>query len=445
MPRTIFLACLLLLAPALPAAAQNTQANVVTPAPPPREGTVGPEQLRDFSLPGTRRPDTQPATETPAPATTAPPSTRTPAPAPRPAPATTDAAPTRRSESVALPPAARTEPTPVVAPPQQQVTVGLPEPVAAPTPAPVSDLATPSLPVGDVAPPPADDVPASVPESGAAWWPWALAAVAAGIALALWLRRRGRERDLEDADDGLVLAPVGLPRERSPTPVPPAPAPTPAPAPAPAPAPPLPTGMVTSRLRTAPPPPPEAQPSPTPAPQAAPLPAGGIVSTRLRPWIDLDLAVSEILLDETQVIIRIAIVLANGGTAAARDVIVEALPLNAGDNQAAELAAYFERAASTDSGLAELPRGAATELTHEIRINRASIREYEAQGRRLFVPIIAFNVSYRWGGGTGRTGSAFLVGHQKPGSDRLAPLVLQPGEARLAGLGAKRLDEAVRR
>ena len=73
------------------------------------------------------------------------------------------------------------------------------------------------------------------------------------------------------------------------------------------------------------------------------------------------------------------------------------------------------------------------------------VREYEAGGRRLFVPLIAFNTSYRWSGGEGRTSAAFLVGHAQRGSDRLAPLRLDTGAQRLQGLAVRMLDEQQRR
>jgi len=430
---SIFPACLLiLLSQAAPAGAQTGQANVVTPAPPPREGTVGPEQLRDFSLPGTRQ--TPPATDTP-PATT-------PAPAPAERPAPSSAAPAsppraaaeapRRSDTVALPEAApaATAAEPATRP-LPHVTVGLDAP---PTPAPVTaPVASPSplLPESSAAPSASDQ-----DEGRLSWWPWALAAALAGIALAVWLRRRERQGygRQSTGEEPLAAAPP-LPEPAARTPAPPSPAP--APAPAAPPQPPLPSGLVTTRLRSA---------SPTaPAPaQRPPAPVGGVVSTRLRPWIDLDLALSEVLLTATEAVLRFRLAVANSGSGSARDIVIEALALNAGDNQAKEIANFYARPAASEAGIDQLPRASATELTHEVRMPRSAIREYEAQGRRLFVPIIAFNAVYRWGPGTGRTSAAFLVGHGRPGAERLAPLQLHDGPARLGSLGVRRLDEFVR-
>lgn len=170
-----------------------------------------------------------------------------------------------------------------------------------------------------------------------------------------------------------------------------------------------------------------------------------MVSTRLRPWVELDLSLSDILFAEEEAVLRFRIAVTNSGTAAARDIVVEALALNAGEQQAQELATFFERAAASDRGLAELARGAATELSHEVRLPRSAIREYEVQGRRVFVPILAFNATYRWGSGLGRTSCAFLLGHERGGSDRLAPLAVPAGTSRLVGIGVRRLEETVRR
>jgi hypothetical protein len=238
---------------------------------------------------------------------------------------------------------------------------------------------------------------------------------------------------------GLALAaapeaepePAPAPAElRRPSPPPPLPA---------APEPPLPSGLVTTRLRSAPPTQAQA-PAPTPAP-----PVGAVVSTGLRPWIDLDVALEEVLLSETEARLRFRLTLLNKGMAAAREIRVEALALNAGDDQAAEIATFYARPDGNDVSVPQLQRLGVTELVHEVRMPRGAIREYEVQGRRLFVPILAFNAAYRWTSGAGRSSAAFLVGHEGAGAERLAPLRLDHATSRLTRLGVRRLDDAVRR
>ncbi|UUR07608.1 hypothetical protein [Sphingomonas glaciei] len=416
-----------------PAAAQNNAApaNVVVPAPPPREGTVGPEQLRDFALPGTRQPSappTQAPRPAPAPAVAPPPVQRTtpspPAAAVRPAPGTTErAAPARAAGETAT---RETDAAPVatsVAPPVPETTAVVPsDPVASPQ-------AGTRLP------------PIAVTQSGSqasslvpGWWPWLLVAILGGVGLALVWRQRRRPALAGYADDEYERVAA----EPSPRPDP-APVPLPRPTPTPE-ALALPTGLVTTRLR---------QPARMPearAPAAAPPPpSGGVVSTRLRGWIEIDLAVREILFDGEGAIFRVDLVVANSGSSAARDIALEAVATNGGDAQAAELANFFARPAAPRTALAELGPLSDDMISHELRMPRAAIRAYELGGKPTFVPVIAVTAAYRVGSGEGRTGAAFLVGRTVQGSEKLAPLLLPPGPGRLLGLGVRRLDEAVRR
>ena len=142
---------------------------------------------------------------------------------------------------------------------------------------------------------------------------------------------------------------------------------------------------------------------------------------------------------------RFDLVVGNSGAGPALGIALEAVASNAKDDQAADLLAFFERPAASEAGIAELVPFGGTTLGHEVRMPRAALRAYGAQGRALVVPVIAFCATYRTAGREGRTGAAFLIGHEAPNSDRLAPLVLPEGEGRLFGLGVRRLDEAVRR
>lgn len=425
----------LLLSAAASAFAQSNAApaNVVTPAPAPREGTVGPEQLRDFALPGTRQP---------APSETAPPATTRPAPQPAPraaaptppaqAPAIEErrlaarAVENERRDAPAEEPARA--PASEVTPPSALPPVVVTEPTIAPAaPLPQTSAPTPGIDARGAA---------GWPD----WWPWALVAVLAGIGLALVFRRRGR------APMALAGGSADIAERTAADLPPPAPAPR-VPAPQPQPQPPLPAGLVTTRLgRTA------SSPPVTPAPEevaAAPTPPpsvpGGIVSRRLRGWVELDLAMREILFTEEEAILRFDLSVANSGAGSAMAVALEALPINAGEQQANELGNFFARPAASEVGIPELPPMGATMLSHELRMSRGAIRAYEAQGRSVFVPIIAFNASYRTAGQEARTSAAYLLGKQVAGSDRLAPLVLTEGAGRLLGLGVRQLEEMVRR
>ena len=57
------------------------------------------------------------------------------------------------------------------------------------------------------------------------------------------------------------------------------------------------------------------------------------------------------------------------------------------------------------------------------------LREIEVQGRKLFIPTIAFNVYYEWGNGKkGRTSISFLVGREPEApSTKMGPFRLDQG------------------
>jgi hypothetical protein len=119
---------------------------------------------------------------------------------------------------------------------------------------------------------------------------------------------------------------------------------------------------------------------------------GGIVSTGLRPWIDIDLTPDRALLDPQGTAIAFELTLFNSGSAAARDVVVEARLLNAGAQQDVELSAFFAQLAPGDP-IPQIAPYARIPLRSAVRLLRDEIREYEIEGRKLFVPLVAINVS----------------------------------------------------
>jgi hypothetical protein len=83
-------------------------------------------------------------------------------------------------------------------------------------------------------------------------------------------------------------------------------------------------------------------------------------------------------------------------------------------------------------------------LRPRVPFARDNIRVFEAAGRQLFVPLIAFNVLYRWGSASeGQTSAAYLVGRDTK-SDKLAPFRLDLGARIFRGLDARTLPLAMR-
>jgi len=343
-----------------PALAQNETSN-----------TIGPPQLKDFSLPGQRT--TPPATLPPAP-TTRPPvaEPRTPpATAPvvareRPAPAPRADVPPPRSETgagAAAPAPASSEPVPQAAPPPS-AGIGptpLPEPQAAPAPA-----------------------PAEAEPKGSGWlWPaagGALLLVLAGIFL---LRRRRALAERESARDSA-------------------------------------RGELGGALFGAPQPPPVPAPEPEPAPDVPAAP---------RAWLDLDIAPERAAATEHEVYVRYALTLTNKGEADARNIRIDPRLFNAGAE--GDMLAFFQGPIHDLSGSPHvaIPPGGTLKLNGQVAMPNAELREIELAGRRIFVPMVAINVAYDWAdGGGGRTSRSWLVGREaEVPTEKMGPFRLDLG------------------
>ena len=386
--------------PATAALAQNTTAPAPTETP--ATDAVGPRELQNFSLPGTR---TTPADPTPAaPVVNAPP--------PR-----TDGAPAEPRSAVVAPaprPAARQASEQRAAIPAQAA------PVAAVTAAPAglgqtqptpTSFVPPTLPAATVTQP-----IAPVAESGGlSLWPW----IAAALALALgglflfWRRHHSREEFAGGPQFDMFVAPEpAVPPLREPT-LPPVP-------------------------KAPPPLPPVAQPAP-PKPVSA-----GIVASRLRPSIEIGVQPLRCLVEDNQVTIEFELELFNSGTAPARGVLAEASFFNAGLTQDEQLAHFFANPVGAGSGIDAIPPLNRINLVSKVVAPRDAIQEYDLGGRRAFVPVIAFNALYDWSGGKAQTSSAYLVGRETRG-EKLGPLHLDEQAKRdVRGLGARELPSNLR-
>jgi len=405
--RAILLAGGLALSPA-PALAQDTPPAATTNTP--AADSIGPRELQNFSLPGTR---TQPTPQAPAQPATA-------APAPSPVRERQQAATTRSPQPE--PQSASRQPT---TQPKQN----------APAPAPVATRASTATTVPTAtfqaptpAPPPvtAPSRPASVTQDagvtgpaiprGLSMLPWviALLALLGGGWFLLWQRR----------NRAAVLAGPAFDLFVPPEPAPPARAPRPTPA--------QPAGAAS----------PELPPVPAP-PKPAPSGASGIVASRLRPSLEIGVQPLRCVVDDEQVAIEFEIELYNAGTAPARAVIAEASIFNPGAGQDQELAAFFAKPVGAGNRLDAIPPMRRINLTSQVVAPRAAIQEYEVGGRKSFVPVIAFNALYEWSGGKGQTSAAYLVGRET-GHDKLGPLRLDHGAQEFRAVGARPLPSALR-
>ena len=393
----------------VPAAAAVAQNTTTAPAPSetPATDAVGPRELQNFSLPGTRtRPadttSTVPVVNVPPPRTeSAPVETRTTTAAPR-------STPTR--EVTRQPAPAPTPTAPVAAAPS--ATPNLTQ--AQPTPAP---FASTTLPATSVPQPMAPAVPPTS-TGGLALWPW----IAAALALALgglflfWRRHHSHEELAGGPQFDMFVAPEPAPPVREPQ------------------LPPIPRA----------PPPPAAAPQPQPQPAPKPAAPVGIVASRLRPAIEIGVQPLRCLVEDDQVTIEFELELFNSGTAPARAVLAEASMFNAGVTQDEQLARFFANPVGAGSGIDAIPPLQRINLTSKVVAPRDAIQEYDLGGRRAFVPVIAFNALYDWSGGKAQTSSAYLVGRETRG-EKLGPLHLDDAAKRdVRSLGARELPSQLR-
>ena len=432
-------------------------------------GTVGPAQLRDFSLGNKPAAQTPPSTDVPPDLITpraVPGRPRTPpretAPVTNTAPARTTAPPPPAPATVTTPLAAR----PVAAAPSQPVanqpasgggvTVALPpaDPLGtSPTPANENGVAgIAGQPIGSTGSLSPDS------EGSARFLPWLIALLLAGGAVVAWLLRARWRR--EPAYDGAASfvperpEPVGYA-------APPAPEPARQPQRAPTAAPllraPVSGGITVKRpdgfAPVAPSPPP---PTPSTAPS---LQTMGIVSTRLRPWLEIELVPSRAIVDEAQASVEFDVVVTNSGNGPARQVLVEACMINAGEEQDDELKRFFDAPVGAGDRIDAIAPLSTITLKSAVSLPLAQVRAYEVGGRRLFVPVVAFNALDEWGAGKGQTSASFLLGRatgvsdEVPGDEgeaptvdrRMAPLRLDLGPRVFRRLDARRHSMGKRR
>jgi hypothetical protein len=397
-----------------PALAQEAPATTNTPA----TDAIGPRELQNFTLNGTvTQRSEQPAQ---LPATSRSPRGQNPSTSASTEPRATTAPPTKTAA------ATTSEPRPS----QQATSERRPEPAA--QSASASPIAT-TLPSPDTSSGTAaaaltaasSPAPAFAPElAGLAAsernfpiMPWLLAALVlgAGGAFLFWRNRSRHALAGGPPIDAFV-------------------APEPAPAPRPAPAPPK------AKTPAAPP-----APAPPKAKTPAPSPSGaGIVSTRLRPWIEIGFNPTRCVLDEEKVAIEFEIELFNSGSAPARAVLVEASLFNAGPTQDSDIGAFFADPVGAGDRIAAIPPLKRFTVKTQVAIGREQLQAYEAAGRQLIVPLIAFNALYRWSGGEGQTSVGYLLGRGTE-SEKMAPFRIDLGPRIFRGLSARLLPTGVRR
>jgi len=269
-------------------------------------------------------------------------------------------------------------------------------------------------------------------------WPWLLALLAA-IGAAAWYFRRQRSGYAfagAGADaSAFDLSPSPAPPRAQPRPTAPQPGSPPAPrAPAPM-EPPLKGAVVSTRLRVAP----EVKPESKPA-----IPSPGIVSARLRPWLDIEFQPLAASFSDKQGVIQFDVTLFNSGSAPAREILLEARLFNAGGDQDEVIAKFFANPTVVGDRLDVIQPLQRMAFRTSATVPREQMRIYEAGGRKVWVPLIGFNASYRWSGGEGQTSASYLLGRDTNG-EKMAPFRVDMGARTFNDLGAHEHDVRLRR
>lgn len=380
---------------ALAAAPALAQESPPPPADTPATDSIGPRELQNYTIDGTvtRRaeppPAQRPATSPRPPAPRATPPQAEPRAAAPPAdrPNETRTAPSRDPASASATERPRVAPRAAPASrPAPSVTVPLP-----PLDGRVSDSAA-----TDSTPEPGSDPGNLASRPGFSAWPWLLAALALVLGgLFLW-RSRARHAFAGGPQADAFVAPQPA---------------------APRPAPPQPAPLAPSSL--------------------------GVVSTRLRPRLELQFNPLRCSVDDERVVVDFELELINNGSAPARAVLIEASLFNAGDAQDQAIGAFFANPVGKGERITAIAPLKRIAVRSQVVAPRANVQLFKVEGRELFVPLIAFNALYRWGGGEGQTSSAYLVGRDTK-SEKLAPMRADLGPRQFRELGARPLPNAVR-
>jgi hypothetical protein len=87
--------------------------------------------------------------------------------------------------------------------------------------------------------------------------------------------------------------------------------------------------------------------------------------------------------------------------------------------------------------MAGIPPFGKVSLKSAVRLPIDQLHSFEVDGRKLFVPLVAFNILFRGGGSEGQASASFLVGRGDDSDEKLAPFRLDLGPRIFRGLSAR--------
>jgi hypothetical protein len=185
-------------------------------------------------------------------------------------------------------------------------------------------------------------------------------------------------------------------------------------------------------------------PRPDPVPPAgtagpSPKPAGDgtIVATKLKPQLNVEFVPDRVVITEKEVMLMFEIVISNIGSAPARDVLVEGRLFTAHVGQDREIATFFQNPIASDDRMTLIAPLGRVSLKSVARLPLDEIHQFEAAGRKLFVPLMGFNILYRFGGTEGQASASFLIGRGNEEDEKLAPFRIDQGPKIFRGLSSR--------
>jgi len=150
----------------------------------------------------------------------------------------------------------------------------------------------------------------------------------------------------------------------------------------------------------------------------------------------------------TDASVQFELIIRNRGNAPARNIRIESGIFNAGPDQEREIAAWYSEPVRerTPPSIAVMAPGEEVQIRSAVSIAKENLREIEVQGRKLFIPTVAFNLIYDWGANkSGQTSVSYVVGREaETPSQKMGPFRLDLGPRLYRSVGQRQTKVAVK-
>jgi hypothetical protein len=168
------------------------------------------------------------------------------------------------------------------------------------------------------------------------------------------------------------------------------------------------------------------------------------VGIQVRPWLELEFRPDRAAATMTDASVQYELVIRNMGNAPAGNIRIEARMFNAGAGQEQEIGAFYAEPVRerTPPAIAVIPARGEIQIKSSVTMPKDQVREITVQGRRLFIPMVAFNVIYDWGNGrSGQTSKSYLVGREpETASEKMGAFRLDLGPRLYRSVGQRQTN-----